>query len=341
MKNIKIEDKKYFIGIIIMVVLMILLIISAILFKNRDKTASTLNEYSRDYFYMDTVINVKLYGTNKERADEVLDDIDDLYKTFHNYTDRYNSHEQGLYELNNGNTKISSELRNMIIYGSDWYKKSNGLLNIGIGNVVDIWKKYREQKTGVPTLEELQKVNINFNDIVITDDNITLKNGVKIDLGAISKGYTTELIATFLKNVGFDKFIINAGGNVSVGNYYKKTDTNYKVGIEDPTNNSQIYKIVKVNNKAVVTSGGYQRNYTYNGVTYNHIINPNTLFPADNVLSVTVITNSSADADALSTILFLMNVEEGKEFIKNYDAEAIWYLKDGQTEQTEGFSKYE
>lgn len=333
--KIKPEDKKYFIGLLILVPILIGLIILMICTKN-----SEIKDYSRNYFYMDTIINVKIYSNNKNKANKALDEIDELFKIYHNLTDRYNSYDKGLYNLNHGNNDIDSRLYEMIKYADTWYSKSNGLLNIGIGNVVDIWKKYREAGTGVPSFKELKSVNINHNDLVI-GDKIELKNGIQIDLGAISKGYTTEVVGKYLKDSGLNMFIINAGGNVLVGDYYKKTDTVYKVGIEDPTNNGKLYKIVKVSNAAVVTSGGYQRNYTYNGVTYNHIINPKTLYPANNVLSVSVISASSSDADALSTTLFLMSVEEGKEFIKNYDAEAIWYLNDGSIVTSEGFNKYE
>lgn len=329
------QNKLYLIGIIIIVIISAILLYF-IVSKYRN---THVNEYSRNYFYMDTYINVKVYTNSEDEANKALDGVDDIYKTYHNLTDRYTSYDNGLYNLNHGSTEIDSKLYEMIKYADGWYDKTNGLLDISIGNVVDIWKKYREAGTGVPTLNELKSVNINHNDIKITDNNVVLTNKVEIDLGAISKGYTTGLVGDYLRENGINKFIINAGGNVLVGDYYKTGE--YKIGIEDPTDTSSIYQIIKASNVAVVTSGGYQRNYTYNGVTYNHIINPNTLFPADNMKSVTVIDKSSAEADALSTTLFLMTVDEGKEFIKDYDAEVIWYQNDGTTTSTPGFSQYE
>jgi len=329
----KIDYNKIVIGIISILVIFIIVILSI--------KAFSIKEYSRKYFYMDTYINVKLYTNSKVLANKAFDEIDNIYKTYHNLTDKYTSYENGLYNLNNGSKKIDYKLYEMIKYGYDWYEKSNKLLNIAIGNVTDIWKTYRESESGVPSLNELKKVNIDISNIKINeeDSSIILKNGISIDLGAISKGYTTQVVGDYLKSIGITKYIINAGGNVLVGDYYK--EGSYKIGIEDPTGETSIYKIIKGNNIAVVTSGGYLRNYTYDGITYNHIIDPNTLYPADNMLSVTVITPSSKDADALSTILFLMDVDEGKEFIKDYDAEAIWYLKDGKIITTDGIAKYE
>lgn len=329
-------NRKYLIGIIIMV-LIIIAIFSIIFIDYQNKH---LKEISRDYFYMDTYINVKVYSNNKKKANKALDEIENIYKTYHNLTDRYNSNELGLYNLNHGNNDIDDKLLEMIKYADSWYEKTGGLLDITIGNVVDVWKKYRDLGSGIPTSEELATANINHDDMII-NDKVILNNNVSIDLGAISKGYTTQIVGEYLKSVGLTKFIINAGGNVLVGDYYKQSSDTYKVGIEDPTNNNSLYQIVKVNNKAIVTSGGYQRNYTYNGVTYNHIINPKTLYPANNMQSVTVICDSSSMADALSTTLFLMSVDDGLAFLDNYDAEAIWYLNDGTIVKSKGFSIYE
>ena len=182
-------------------------------------------------------------------------------------------------------------------------------------------------------------MSIDFSNIKLDNGSVKLKNGVTIDLGSLAKGYAVDVAGEYLDSIGLDKYIINAGGNVLVGKKYHKDK--YKIGIEDPTGEVAIYKIIKAEDMAIVTSGGYRRSYTYNGVKYNHIIDPNTLYPADNMLSVTVITKESKLADALSTTLFLMSYEDGKEFIKDYDAEVIWYLNDGTIKTTDGIKDYE
>lgn len=297
-------------------------------------------EYSKTYFYMDTYINVKINSENEEKASKVLDEIDAIFNEYHNLTNKYEDYEKGLYRLNmNGSGEIDSKLYDIIEYGYNFYPESNKLLNIGIGNVTDIWKKYREEGNGVPSLEELKSVNIDYNNIKLDNESVTLKNGVTIDLGSLAKGYATDIVGDYLKSEGITDYIINAGGNVLVGKKYSKDK--YKIGIEDPTGEVSIYKIIKAENVAVVTSGGYRRSYTYNGVNYNHIIDPNTLYPANNMLSVTVITKESKEADILSTTLFLMSYEDGLEYIKDYDVEVIWYLNDGTIKTTDGISKYE
>ncbi len=326
MKNVY----KYIIAIIVFIVMIFMV------YESRKE----LNEVSKTYFYMDTYISVKVYVKDNNKGSEALNKIDEIFEEYHNLTNKYEDHEKGLYRLNkNGSGDIDKKLYDIIEYGYNFYDKSNHLLNIGIGNVTDIWKKYRESESGVPSLDELNKVNININDIKLDNGSIRLKNGVNIDLGSLAKGYATDIVGEYLESEGINSYVINAGGNVLVGKKYHSDK--YKIGIEDPTGAVAIYKIIKAEDIAVVTSGGYRRSYTYNGVNYNHIIDPNTLYPADNMLSVTVITKESKLADLLSTTLFLMSYEDGKEFIKDYDAEAIWYLKDGTVKMTDGMSKYE
>lgn len=330
---------------ITVVITLVVVIIGIILIKGIE-----LKEYSRDYEYMDTYINVKLYAKNERKANKAFDEVDKIFSTYHKLTNRYEDSEYGLYRLNKeGDAIIDYRLYQIIEYGYLWYNKSHGLLNIAIGNLTDVWKKYRDQGSGIPTKEELENAYINFDelDIIQTrseiydkklEGSVTLSEGITLDLGSIAKGYVTDLVGEYLESVGIKSYIINAGGNVLVGKAYKKDY--YTIGIESPLE-EQIYKVLKGENVAVVTSGGYRRNYTYEGKTYNHIIDPNTKYPADNVLSVTVITDESKEADALATTLFLMSYEEGSEFIKDYNAEAIWYLKDGTIKTTDYISEYE
>lgn len=290
---------------------------------------------SKNLFYMDTVINVKIY-TDKN-TDDVFNYIDNLYKKYENITSFYNE-ESELYKLNNSEEKeltISNELYELLELGINWHDKSNGLLNINIGSITSLWHDFREGKVDFPTLEELNK-DIDIDNIKLLNSNKIEIDNVNIDLGSIVKGYVTELAGKYLEEQGFDKYIINAGGNVKVGNSNKE---NYTIGIASPNKEGSIMTI-KANNVSVVTSGGYERFFEYNGKIYHHIIDPKTYYPAEYMKSVTVIGKDSGEADALSTILFLMSIEDGKEFIKNYDIDVIWIDNDDNIIKSEGF-RYE
>ena len=294
---------------------------------------------SKDLFYMDTVINVKLYNISTNKANDMFNEIEDLYRTYDTLTDRYDE-DSLLYKINNDNfkeLKIDSKLYDLIKYGKDFYLKSNHLFNINLGSVIDLWRVARNHNE-LPNIKDLKKIDTDINQIELKPDNIIVNHNQNIDLGGIAKGYTTNLAANLLKDNGVNQFIINAGGNVAVGDAYN--GLYYRVGVQSP-NDSSLFITLKINNKAIVTSGGYERYYEIRGVKYSHIINPKTLYPSNYMKSVTIISDDSALADLLSTTLFLMPVEEGKEFIKDYQVEVIWYTNDNQIIKTDGVSQYE
>jgi len=302
------------------------------------------NVETYNMFYMDTYIEVKLYDTSNSK--EIFDGIDEIYSSYHELTDRYNSYGniKNVYYLNevlkiNESVEIDSKLSEVITYGLSMYKNTNGYVDVAIGNVVDVWKRYRESENGVPTIYELMDSgSIKIEDITLKNNIYTKSSDVKLDLGAIAKGYVTELVGEYIESKGCTKYLINAGGNIKVGDSYKSTK--YKIGIETPFNTSKVYKVLNVENTSIVTSGSYQRYYKYNGIIYNHIINPNTLFPENYTESVTVITKDSGYADILSTYLFLLPISDGIKYVNSLDnVEAIWYAD--KIYYSDGFDKYE
>lgn len=292
---------------------------------------------------MDTMIEIKIYSKNKSVATNTLDGVEDIYRTYHELSDKYNAYDDiiNIYDINHKThddeyLKIDERLYQLIQYGLDWKNKSNGLLDINMGCVIDKWKSYFDLANGVPSLSELKSCQAN--PIVLGRDNTILNNSPSIDLGAISKGYATMVAGKYLEDNGITKYLINAGGNVLAGDHYNNNQ--YKIGIENP-NDKSVYKVLNITNKAIVTSGGYERFYEYEGVRYNHIINPKTLYPANYVKSVTVISEDSALADALTTTLFLMPVEDGQKFVSNMNVEVIWYTNDDQIITTKKVGDYE
>ena len=254
--------KKYLIYIIILITF----IVGLFIYKNQNKG------YSKNLFYMDTYINIKITSNNKEKVDKAFKKAEDLFKTYHNLTDRYNS-ESELYKLNHekDNIIVDSRLYELINYAYSWHEKTNGLFNINMGNLIDIWKKYRDKNLGIPTKEELN-VDINISNIEILSNNTIKNKGANIDLGVVAKGYVTKLIGEEFEKIGINDYIINAGGNVLVGNRKDK----YKIGIESPLKDGSIYQIVKGSNIAVVTSGRYERYYENEGKLNHQKIKPNT-----------------------------------------------------------------
>ena len=277
------------------------------------------------------VINIKIYDNDINKVNKAFTDLDNLYQKYEQITNFYDKNSE-LSKLNNNvDINISNELWQLIKIGNDWYYKSNGLLNINIGNLTKVWHDFRENQDELPNVE-----NITIDKLNIENEKITNKE-VSIDLGAIAKGYVTELAGNYLEENGLEYYIINAGGNVKTGKSHKGY---YNIGIASPVNQNETFEIVKGENISVVTSGGYERFYEYDGVLYHHIIDPNTKYPANYMKSVTVIGKDSSECDALSTILFLMSIEEGKEFIKDYDVDVVWFSNANEIIKSDGF-RYE
>lgn len=316
----------------------IILVALILLFVNNN----TYKEYSRNYFYMDTYINIKVNSVkNKNEMDDIFDDIDYLYSSYHKLTDRYNEYEDtvNVYYLNEilsdgENIEIDKRLSDIIEVGIEYYGVTDALFNIASGNLTLVWKNFIDSCDSIPN--ELN-VNVNINDIVLDNNVYSKYNSVKLDLGGIAKGYVTELVGNYLEDNGINSYIINAGGNVKVGKAYNKE--HYLVGITDPDNTSTIFTKVNINNMSVVTSGDYQRYCELDGKVYSHIVNPVTKYPSNYMKSVTVISDDSALADVYSTYLYLLSVEEGLEIVNNTSGiEAIWYIDEDNIIRSDGFN---
>jgi thiamine biosynthesis lipoprotein len=164
---------------------------------------------------------------------------------------------------------------------------------------------------------------------------------MRLDVGAVAKGYATEQVARWLEAQGVSGWLLNVGGNVrAVG---KKPDGSlWMAGLENPDEDAKDYlAYLQLESEALVTSGSYQRYYIVDGKSYHHIIHPDTLMPSEGYLSVSVICPDSGMGDALSTALFCMPLEDGKALVESMEGvEALWLTTDGVQTTTSGWHKY-
>lgn len=329
------KNKK--IWILLLIVILITLILLFV-----DK--STYKKYSKNYFYMDTYINIKIDSVkSKKEIESIFDDINYLYDSYNKLTNRYSEYNEiiNVYYLNemlsDGETiEIDKRLSDIIKIGMDYYEQTSGLFNIASGNLTGIWKNFIDTCDIMPSSSTLD-VNTNIDDIKLEGNLYTKYNGVKLDLGAITKGYVTEIVSDYLEDKGITNYIINAGGNVKVGKAYDKES--YIVGITDPENTNSIFTKVNINNLSVVTSGSYQRYCMLDDKLYSHVINPITKYPSNYVKSVTVIGEDSTLCDIYSTYLFLLPVEQGLEIVnKTNSIEAVWYVDGDTIVRSDGFN---
>ncbi len=178
---------------------------------------------------------------------------------------------------------------------------------------------------------------VNYKSINISNNTVSTPEYIKLDLGGIAKGYASDEIVKIIKENDITSAIISLGGNIAaIGN---KTDGQpWSVAIQDPFNSDKYIGAVYVSDKAIVTSGSYQRYFTSNGNIYHHIIDPNTGYPVNNNLaSVSVISDSGMKADVLSTSLFVMGMEKAIEYQKKYkDFEVVFITNENEIYITSG-----
>jgi len=305
----------------------------------------------------DTTTEISGYNTTEERFTEDVAFIKEELTRYNNLYDIYNEYEG----INNVKTindnagitpvKVDSELIDLIKYGKEMYYETDGKLNIAMGSVLSIWHTYREQglenpdAATLPTEEELAAASehTNIEDIIIDEEAGTVylaDTEMSLDVGGIAKGYAVQAVATAAKAHGIDHVLLNVGGNIcAIGS--KTEDKNFKIGIQNPDLESYEAYIETVeigDGNCVVSSGDYQRYYEVDGTRYCHIINPDTLFPSTEFAQVSILASDSGMADAFSTALFNMTLEDGQQFIESHEGvEAMWVLKDGTFVYSEGF----
>lgn len=195
-------------------------------------------------------------------------------------------------------------------------------------NIIVYTQSIRRTATNDVTLKELLKLaDVSKIDYDNKSREISFEDaGMEIDLGGIAKGYTSSRIMDIFKEYDVDSGLVNLGGNVQT--YRTKTDgSKWRVAVQSPEDESQYIGVVDVSDKAVITSGGYERYFEQDGKIYHHIIDPATGYPAESGLkSVTIVSDDGTLADGLSTSLFIMGKDKACEFWKAHSDEFDFVL---------------
>ena len=238
--------------------------------------------------------------------------------------------------------KVHNDVYTVIERAMYFAEISGGAFDPTVGPLVSLWGIGAENQR-VPPQEEIYAVLpfVNFRYLYLDADARTVflaHHGMALDLGAIAKGYAADEAANIARKAGVRQAKIDLGGNiVLVGTKIDKSP--WKVGIQNPGNaHGSIVGILQVTEKTVVTSGVYERFFTDNGKNYHHIFYPSTGYPSENgLVSVTLITNISMDADALSTAVFVMGYETGITLLESFPGtEAVFVFEDNSIRITPG-----
>lgn len=287
----------------------------------------------RTEFVLGTVCTVNLFERGTEAAyTEIFMRLRDLETILSANRDDTNVAE---INRNSGVQPIAatSETLEVLREGLRFAEISGGLLDPTVGPLVKAWNIGTEQ-AAIPTPQAIAEACrlVDYRNAVINDDKKTVyltEPGMKLDLGAIAKGYAADEVAKIIEKKGINRAIIDLGGNIlALGS--KSPGKPWKIGIRNPENDEGGSVLaVLAENSAIVTSGVYERFFMEGGKHYHHLLNPLTGYPEDNaLLSVSIVTAKAIDADALSTTVFLLGLDQGMKLIEAMDGvEAIFIDK--------------
>lgn len=300
--------------------------------------------------YFDTVSVIYSFtGDSVEEFDGNCREIKETFEKYHRLFDIYNEYEgvNNLCTLNENAggepLRIERELLDFLLYAKELYAVTQGEMNVMMGAVLSIWHDCRE--SGVVPEESLllsaaEHTSIEL--LEIDEANMTARitdPEASIDVGAVGKGYAAEMAAKLLGDKGVGAYVLDVGGNLRIIGE-KPSGGGWITGIKNPLNTGEFAERLTLSDTSCVTSGNYERYYEVSGIRYHHIIDKDTLYPAEHFASVTVICCDSALADALSTALFCMTAEEGAALVDSIDGvEAIWIDKSGEKLCSDGIAE--
>ena len=328
----------------------------ALLSSCKEKTAKQQFSAS-DITAFDTQSIILGWEKTEEEFNKKADEILEILKKYHKLYDIYYEYD-GVNNLKTVNknagvapVKVEREIIDLLLYAKEMYDLTEGLTNVAMGSVLSIWHDYRERgiadpaSASIPPIKDLETaaLHTDIDKVLIDEKNSTVyleDPEMSLDVGAIAKGYAVEMAAKYMEDKGYTGYALSVGGNVRcIGK--KANGDKWEIGIQNPDLASDKAYVSKVylTDEALVTSGNYQRFYTVEGKQYHHIIDPKTLMPKNTFSAVSIITDHSGMADAMSTALFNMTYEEGLAIAEKLEFEAIWVYPDGTVKTTDGFKE--
>lgn len=316
--------------------LVLLLVLSMLLLVGckQDVSKQETDSYTQQDFAMGTVITQKIYGEKaKVAAEEVITKIRDIENRM-----TINTPGGEINKLNDlagiRGVKLSKDSIYVLEKAKHYSRISVGAFDVTLGPLIKAWGVFTDSPR-VPSDEEIKELLklVDYNSINIDRDNLSAKlekRGQIVDLGGIAKGFAGDEAIKIYKNYGIKSAFVNLGGNVVVLGS-KPDGSPWKIGIQNPrAENGKYIAILEVEDKAVVTSGDYERYFESNGKRYHHILDPKTGYPSNSgIISATVVSDTSIDADALSTALFVMGLDEGFKLVEKLNGvDAIFITED-------------
>ena len=298
----------------------------------------------------DTVTTILGRSHSKESFQETAQTLHDQLLEYHQLFDIYNTYE-GMANLKTVNdaagvapVEVDERIIRLLLDCKDFYEATGGKVNAAMGSVLQLWHEKRSAgrddpvNAQLPDWDDLVQAAAHTDfDAVVIDPNASTVHitdpDVQLDVGAIAKGWSLQQVV----ETAPAGLLISVGGNVCATGPKDENGTPWVVGIQGVEGGEDYLHTIYVKDGCVVTSGDYQRTYMVDGKLYHHIIDPETLYPSQYWRSVTVVCQDSGTADALSTALFLLPLEQGQALLERYQARAVWLNAAGELFYSPGF----
>ena len=297
----------------------------------------------------DTVTTIVGRDVSEESFTEKTQAVHDVLLHYHQLFDIYNEYE-GLNNLKTINdhpgepVEVEQAVIDLLLDCKAYYALTAGRVNAAMGSVLYLWHEAREDGLNdfagayLPDADALTEAaqHTGWDNVVIDDEanTVTLTDpALRLDVGAIAKGWSVQRAA----ETAPEGLLISVGGNVCATGPKDASGTPWVVGVQDPDGGENYLHTLYLTRGSMVTSGDYQRAYMVDGEIYHHIIDPDTLYPGKLWRAVTVVCPDSGLADALSTALFLLPVEEGQKLLTQCESYAMWVDADGEIFYSTGF----
>lgn len=300
---------------------------------------------SQSGFLLNTFVTVTLY----DKADpEILSDCLDLCRSYENVFSRTIEGSE-VYKLNHrpaGETAVtaSPDVADLISKALYYSRISDGAFDITIEPLSSLWNFTSEDPT-VPPAEKIEEARkkVDYQKLKVEGNTVTfLSPDISLDFGAIAKGYIADRMKDFLLEKGVKSAVINLGGNVlCVGQ--KPDGKPFKIGLQKPyADRNETIETLNIKDMSVVSSGVYERHFEKDGVNYHHILNPRDGYPYENgLVSVTILSDLSADGDGLSTTCFALGLEKGMELLDSTDGVyGVFITEDGEVFYSQGAREF-
>lgn len=313
-----------------------LLLLVALLFWQQRSTPD--GPVIRTALVMGTLVEIKAYGPDRSRLEKGIDaafaEMNRLEQLLSSYIP---ASEVSRLSATDEPVELSEETVTLLEMGLRISRKSRGAFDVSLGRLKELWD-IEGPDPRLPGEQEIQGAiqGIGPDALQIEGRQVSKRRaGLKIDLGAIAKGYAVDRAVEKLRESGVLSAAVNAGGDIRL--LGDRQGESWRIGIQHPRQTGEIIATLTLKNRAVVTSGDYERFFEEDGIRYHHLFDPQTGRPARSCQSVSVVAADAASADALATAAFVLGPDAGLEFLQQLpDVEGLLVTADGQRLATSG-----